>query len=852
MGLTPVTRYSTSMPRRLALVSTALMVALVASAGVPLGFGGLTAASAAPSGTIAPAAGPITGGTRVSVTVPATTRFTTIDTGTEAGVGIDETGAVWSWGQLGRRGTTLPVRVALPGSLQFVEVSADGRTFFALASDESLWAWGDGRSGQLGRGDSASSTVPLRIAIPGEPFITAISASKTPLALDSDGGVWAWGDSSGLGVPVSTFENRRPLRIPLSNIASISSGAESGGQFAVDTSGDGWAWGLNEYGDLGDGTTDSRQAPVPVTLPDDRSFAQIASANNIGTDAYFSGGEHTIALATDGTTWMWGDHPAGEQPYYSYSSRVPIEVPVPDGVEFAQVTDGGDTAFGLTDTGDAWTWGTGLNSGLPVGAPSEQPQRLAMPGDRPVRQVVSSGSTAAALASDGSVFWWGAPVSLSNVPRFNALNTPTPFPVPQPGAVTNVSLDGQAITDFTYSSGVDGTGTVTFSTPAHVSGTVDIIVTSVGTASTLADFTYGTAPEFTSPPLGAGTVDEPYASALTVAGDGPVTYAVTTGTLPAGLRLDRSTGAITGTPATPGTTSFTVTATTPFGAATQEQNVTISGVTPTLTVPSDASLTVGQPYEATLRATGTGPITFSVSGGALPNGVTLDEASGVISGTPTTTGTYAVTFTATGGAGADTRSATFVVLAAAPVRLPAPTITSPSPGQTIEGPVTYRGIGTPGAFIALVSFEGDTPPQSSGPIEDAFAAADPIQVAADGTWSRTIAVTPGDYTTFAVEFRRDVDGTVSLENSSPASGFVSYSVAAAAPAGTPPTTPAAAAPAAGRAPATSSALSLAFTGSHTSGLIGFGALLAASGVALTMAGRRRRTAPSTSPTTSAE
>nr|WP_244645020.1 beta-propeller fold lactonase family protein [Frigoribacterium sp. CFBP 8766] len=266
--------------------------------------------------------------------------------------------------------------------------------------------------------------------------------------------------------------------------------------------------------------------------------------------------------------------------------------------------------------------------------------------------------------------------------------------------------------------------------------------------------------------------------------------------------------------------------------------------------------TVGQAYSFTFTATGNPPPTFTVTSGTLPAGLTL-TAGGVLSGTPTAAGASTFTVTATNGVAPATTTPPVTVTVApvivpAPDRLPAPLITSPADGQTVTGPVTYRGTGTPGAYIALVSFEGDTPPQSSGPIEDAFAAADPIQVAADSTWSRTIAITPGDYTTFAVEFRRDADGTVTLENTSPASEFVSYSVVAATvPVGAAPTAPAEAAPSAGRTPATSSATNLALTGSETSGLVGLGALLVGAGVALTVASRRRRsTAPSTSATTS--
>ncbi len=63
----------------------------------------------------------------------------------------------------------------------------------------------------------------------------------------------------------------------------------------------------------------------------------------------------------------------------------------------------------------------------------------------------------------------------------------------------------------------------------------------------------------------------------------------------------------------------------------------------------------------TFTATGTAPLTWSVTVGALPNGMTLDPATGVYGGTPIAHGTFAFTVTATNSAGADSVEVTHVI-----------------------------------------------------------------------------------------------------------------------------------------------------------------------------------------------
>ena len=78
---------------------------------------------------------------------------------------------------------------------------------------------------------------------------------------------------------------------------------------------------------------------------------------------------------------------------------------------------------------------------------------------------------------------------------------------------------------------------------------------------------------------------------------------------------------------------------------------------------------VGEAYSQTLTATGTTPIAWKIIGGALPDGLTLDETTGEISGTPTTAGTASFTVKAANSAGSNTKELSITVEAADPVEL---------------------------------------------------------------------------------------------------------------------------------------------------------------------------------------
>src|SRR5262249_14514359 len=133
-------------------------------------------------------------------------------------------------------------------------------------------------------------------------------------------------------------------------------------------------------------------------------------------------------------------------------------------------------------------------------------------------------------------------------------------------------------------------------------------------------------------------------------GTSPYTYSVSVGSLPTGLSLNSSTGAITGTPTVANTFSFTIKAvdsTTGTGSpfsGTQAYSVTITAPPLSLVSTPSTNTKIGVAYSQTNVASGgTGSYTYSISAGALPAGLTLNTSTGTVSGTPTAAGAFSYT-----------------------------------------------------------------------------------------------------------------------------------------------------------------------------------------------------------------
>jgi alpha-tubulin suppressor-like RCC1 family protein len=224
-------------------------------------------------------------------------------------------GTVWAWGPgigEGTGNTTAdavgPVRV--PGLQHVVGLSAGGDLTLALLADGTVEGWGSKADDELGSasqrpgGSGGFQLTP--VVIPGLPPIReVIAGSGYGFAIDTHGGLWAWGDNSfgQLGLPRAAVISQ-PTRVPgipaLRTVATTTIAdyeALSPSTLAVTTTGQVWAWGADRFGQTGNGVREARSTPHVV-----------AGLSHVATIAVGDG--QSVAATSGGGLWAWGrdDH----------------------------------------------------------------------------------------------------------------------------------------------------------------------------------------------------------------------------------------------------------------------------------------------------------------------------------------------------------------------------------------------------------------------------------------------------------------------------------------------------------------------------------------------------------------
>lgn len=422
---------------------------------------------------------------------------------------------------------------------------------------------------------------------------------------------------------------------------------------------------------------------------------------------------------------------------------------------------------------------TGLISGTPGGATTAEVMVTVTDSTAP-SPVTRTASLTITIVGELSITTTSLPTGIVGVPfgaPLTATGGNTPYHWTATGLPAGLSVNPStgAITGTPETAGSGSVSiTVTDSTaPTHLTATASLTITvSAGLEISTTVL----------PPAAAGT---PYNFPLAATGGlPPYTWAVPG--MPSGLTLNTSTGVISGTPASSGTStiSITVTDATSPSHLTASRNLSLA-IAPGLVI-TTASLpsgSVGTPYTANLLATGgNAPHTWAATG--LPQGLSLNPATGVIAGTPATAGTSNVTLTLTdstpGTPATATRSLSLVIV-------PALTITT----SALPGGVANL------AYAAVLRASGGTTPYTWAVNGlPAGLALNPSTGEISGTptaaASATLTITVTDSTSPALtatsQLPLNIEPPLTISTSSLPSGSVNapYSGPLAATGGTPP------------------------------------------------------------------
>ena len=349
------------------------------------------------------------------------TNWKQVSAGNRHCAAIKTDGTLWTWGyssngQLGDNTTTsksTPV-TTFAGGTNWKQVSAGNRHCAAIKTDGTLWTWGLGTSGQLGDNTITNKSTPVT-TFPGGTNWKQVSAGyRHCAAIKTDGTLWTWGQGTygQLGrtsagfirlTPVTTFAGGTnwadtPTAAP-EDLYTISAGIDN--SVAIKTDGTLWTWGGGFSGQLGTNDRTTRSTPV-TTFAGGTNWKQVSSNQ-----------EQIAAIKTDGTLWIWGRGFNGQLgTNISYSNAVYIITPVTTfagGTNWKQVSAGYRFTKAIKTDGTLWTWGDGYSGQLGNNtATNKSTPVTTSAGGTNWKQVSASNFHCAAIKTDGTLWTWGS------------------------------------------------------------------------------------------------------------------------------------------------------------------------------------------------------------------------------------------------------------------------------------------------------------------------------------------------------------------------------------------------------------------------------------------------------------
>jgi alpha-tubulin suppressor-like RCC1 family protein len=285
------------------------------------------------------------------VQVTSTATWRNIFVGRSATIAISNSGSLWFWGvrENGISGDSSstpqfqesPVQIGT--RTDWVSGSFSTNHAMAIRSDNTLWAWGIGTSGQLGLTDLITRSSPVQV---GTRLWKQVSTGfNHTIAIRDDDTMWSWGlNTSGrLGLNDAVTRSS-PVQIGTRLWTFISAGNSN--SFAILSDGTLWGWGSNTVGEIGDNTVTQRNSPVQIGT--ETNWSKVSSATS-----------YTMAVKTDGTLWAWGSNANGKLGLLRNRS---LPNYVTTNQKFNSIAAGYQSVIARSMNGTLWSWGDSLGA----------------------------------------------------------------------------------------------------------------------------------------------------------------------------------------------------------------------------------------------------------------------------------------------------------------------------------------------------------------------------------------------------------------------------------------------------------------------------------------------------------
>lgn len=331
-----------------------------------------------------------------------------------------------------------PVDISTGGLLEGKNVTlASGRGSHSCAvADDEMYCFGRNDSGQLGNGSTAiEEKRPVKvIGLPAGEIKGIVTGNGATCALvESQVYCWGYGNNGflGNGSWVSSISPVKVDGLSGKTINSITSGEDF--VCATDSNKVVYCWGRNDAGELGNGTTDSANAPAPVSALAGKNVTEIAASGN-GACAVVDGVPNcwgnNWSKQLDGTTWDDVLTPRALPMIGGLAGKQVVSMALSDTVFCALASDKNVYCWGANDSGE---FGDGS-----IGTLSHSPQLVSLSGD--TTKVVAGDYHMCAL-SGGAVYCWG--YSGSGQIGAGVINDSRYIPLP---IITSEVLSGKTVT----------------------------------------------------------------------------------------------------------------------------------------------------------------------------------------------------------------------------------------------------------------------------------------------------------------------------------------------------------------------------------------------------------------------
>jgi len=274
-----------------------------------------------------------------------------------------------------------------PGSVDAQSVSAGNNhsSFIDSGVNPSglLWTWGSDGSGQIGNALSNTSEVsPFQVkdvetaagvldTTPPTNFIHVSAGLGHTVAIGDDKLIYTWGNNSSgqLGYPMTTTQELPRAVADVTGFTNQNFKSVAAGDFhtmALDESGHLWVWGRNNIGQIGDGTLISIDSPVRIGMDVD------GDGNEDVFIAIAAGGNHSLALKSDGTLYAWGSNLEGalglqEEIFTGFPLFAKAPTKVNNDTDWTAIAGGGGHTLALKSDQSLWAWGRNVEGQLGLG-----------------------------------------------------------------------------------------------------------------------------------------------------------------------------------------------------------------------------------------------------------------------------------------------------------------------------------------------------------------------------------------------------------------------------------------------------------------------------------------------------